>query len=92
MFIRKRKEQIVHVLHLKKMEKYEHQYKIIYAMGETMIGIIESKKPLLENLTEEEIKNVSFAPINVNGNDNVNNDTAEGNKNFYIFNQQYKIE
>lgn len=60
------------------MDKYEHQYKIIYALAEKMIEIAETNKEFLEKLTETEIKNVSFAPTNDK------NDTKDGKIKIYI--------
>ncbi|XP_058803171.1 coiled-coil domain-containing protein 134-like [Phymastichus coffea] len=72
LFAKRRKEHLQAVKTLQKMDSYERQYKMIDMLAEKMFDVIDSKKVLLENLTDLELKNVSFAPQS-----NSNTDVAD---------------
>ncbi|OXU24112.1 hypothetical protein TSAR_010126 [Trichomalopsis sarcophagae] len=61
LFVKRRKEHLEAVRNLRQMDSYERQYKMIDVLAEKMFDFIESKKPLLENLTEADLRSVSFA-------------------------------
>ncbi|XP_001608011.2 coiled-coil domain-containing protein 134 [Nasonia vitripennis] len=61
LFVKRRKEHLEAVRNLRQMDSYERQYKMINVLADKMFDLIESKKPLLENFTEADLRSVSFA-------------------------------
>lgn len=64
LFVKQRKEHLEAVKILKKIDKYERQYKLVNVMVEKIFDVIESKRPLLKDFTESDLQDVSFSTVN----------------------------